>query len=231
MRAFWVLLLCALALGAQPADLVEKLQQSALEYAEAQSAGLSGKLSLHVIRPPVLPRLPEGEVRFEPTHASKQDFTGPFFIVFRLLVNDRPAGSVRVDLEGRWVGTLLRLRTSLPRKSVPSEEQLEPFNFEGVLPPGAITEFPEGYQLKIPLAVGHILSQADIQPIPVISIGDPVRLQLVCGSLVVTSDTIARSAGGLGEKVRLELPNSKRCLQAFITGPGEARLEWARSGS
>ena len=225
MRAWILLLVCLLARAQEPA-LGERLQQEALTYAEAQAAGLAGSLSIRVLRPPTLPRLAAGEVRFEPTHASKQDFTGPFFVAFRIFVDQRLTGSVRVDLEGRWVGRLLRVRTPLARKAIPSADQLQEIPFEGVPPPGAITEFPEGFQLKIPVPVGKILCRSDLQPIPLINIGDPVRLEMTCGSLVVASDTLARTAGALGDKIRLELPSSKKCLQAEITGPGEARLSW-----
>jgi hypothetical protein len=225
LRAWILLLLCVLARAQEP-GLGERLQQEAVAYAEAQAEGLAGSLSIRVLRPPTLPRLAPGEVRFEPTHASKQDFTGPFFVAFRIFVDQRLAGSARVDLEGRWVGKLLRIRTALSRKAVPSLDQLEEIPFEGVPPPGAITEFPEGFQLKNPVAAGKILCRADLQPIPLINIGDPVRLELVCGDLVVASDTLARTAGVLGDKIRLELPNSRRCLQAEITGPGAARLSW-----
>jgi flagella basal body P-ring formation protein FlgA len=226
MRILAFLFSGLLALGAQTPDLSGLLQQEALAYAQAQAAGLSGTVSIRVLRPPNLPRLPEGPVRFEPTHASKQDFTGPFFVTLRLFVNERPSGSVRVDLEGRWVGQLLRVRAALPRKAVPTEEQLEEVPFEGTPPPGALTEYPAGFQLKNPVAAGRILCRADLQRIPLIHIGDPVRLELVCGSMVVSSETVARTAGAQGDKIRLELPNSRRCLQAEITGPGEARILW-----
>ncbi len=233
MRLPAFLLICVLALGARAQEpaLTERLQQEALAYAEAQAAGLSGSLSIRVLRPPALSRLPAGEVRFEPTHASKQDFTGPFFVAFRIFVDQRSVGTARVDLEGRWVGKLLRVRTALTRKAIPTEEQLEEVPFEGVPPPGAITEFPAGFQLKLPVAAGKILCRSDLQPIPLINIGDPVRLEMVCGSLVVASETVARTSGTMGDKIRLELPNSRRCLQAQITGPGEARILWTRPQS
>ena len=231
MRLLALLLFWALAAVAQGPDLAGRLQQEALAYAEAQAAGLSGTVAIRVLRPPTLPRLAAGEVRFEPSHISKQDFAGPFFVTFRIFLDQRPAGSVRVDLEGRWVGKLLRTRTSLARKAVPTDDQLEEVPFEGIPPPGALTELPAGYQVKIPLPAGRILCRADLQPVPLINIGDPVRLEMVCGALVVASETVARTAGTLGEKIRLELPNSRRCLQAEITGPGEARIVWTGSRS
>lgn len=226
-----LLSLATLAAWGQELSLEERLQTEAVTYAEAQAAGLEGTVAIRVLRPPALPRLPAGTVRFEPMGASKREFTGPFFVTFRLFVNQRPAGSVRVDLEGRWTGTLLRARQAMPKKAVPTDEQLEEVPFEGVPPPGALTEFPAGFQLRIPVSPGHVLVRTDLQAIPVINIGDPVRLELVCGSLVVASETVARTAGAMGDKIRLELPNSRRCLQAQITGPGEARIQWSAPAS
>lgn len=230
MRFLILLLLGALALEAQAPGLPERLRDQALLYAQAQAAGLSGSVAIRVLRPPSLPRLPEGQVRFEPTHVSKQDFAGPFFVAFRIYVDQRPVGITRVDLEGRWTGKLLRTRAPLPRKAIPTEEQLEEVAFEGTPPAGALMEFPDGYQLKLPVAAGKVLCRSDIQPIPLINIGDTVRLQLVYGSAIVASETIARTAGGLGDKVRLELP-TRRAVQAVVTGPGAARIEWVQPGT
>jgi flagella basal body P-ring formation protein FlgA len=231
MRALVLALCLALRLAAQDAGLPELLQEQALAYAEAQAAGLPGTYEIRTLRPPVMPHLPPGKVSFEPAHASKQDFAGPFFVSFRVYVDQRPVNMVRVDLEGRWTGKLIRTRTSLPRQAVPTPDQVEEVPFEGIPPAGAITAYPSGFQLKVPVAPGRILTRADLQPIPVISAGDPVRVALVCGPLVVSSDSVARTSGALGDRIRLELPNSKRAIQAQVTGPGEARVDWAQPGS
>jgi flagella basal body P-ring formation protein FlgA len=123
------------------------------------------------------------------------------------------------------------VRTALPRKAVPSEDQLEEVPFEGTPPPGALLEFPSGYRLRMPVPAGKILCRSDLQPIPLVNVGDMVRLELICGSAVVASETVARTAGSLGDKVRLELPNSRRAVQAVITAPGVARIEWAQPES
>ncbi len=210
-----------------PLDLPSRLQLDAVAYAEAHAAQPSGSLLIKPLKPPTLPHLRAGEVRFEPSHLSKVNCAGPFFVAFRILVDGRLAGSARVDLEGRWTGRLLRAKKALPRKSIPDASQIETFDFEGTPPPGAITEFPEGSRLRLPVATGHILTQSDIQPIPMVNPGDPVRLDVVCGPLTLTSETLARSGGALGEKIRLELPGSRKGIQAVVTGPGKARLEWA----
>jgi flagella basal body P-ring formation protein FlgA len=230
---FPILLLLSTALAAGeaegPASLGARLQHEAQAYAEVQSAGLSGTYRITALQPPKLPRLPQGEVRFEPSHLSKREPVGMFFAVFRTYVDGRPYGSVRVDLEGKWTGKLLRTRTALARKSVPTEDQLESFDFEGTPPPGALTELPEELRLKVALGAGHVMTRADLEPIPLVNTGDSVRLTLSHGDLSITTEAMARSHGAKGDKVRVELLHGKRQIMAVVKGPGEAWVDWSGS--
>jgi flagella basal body P-ring formation protein FlgA len=206
--------------------VVERLQRDALAYVEAQAAGLPGAFVFRVVKPPLLPRS-TGELVFEPDHLSKRDLGGRFFASFKASVDGRPLGQVRVDLEGKWTGKLLRTRVSLPRKAVPEEGQLEEMTFEGTPPVGALAELPAGYRLRGAQPPGHILTQGDLEAIPVILAGDRVRLEVVSGDLTVAVETQARSNGAVGEKIRLELPTSRKAIQGVVVGPGEARAQWA----
>lgn len=226
IRALCLLLLAFLSLGAQEVPLVEQITRKALEMAEAAPGRAAGSCSFRVLRPPVVPHVRAGQVSLEASHLSKPDPVGPFFAVVRILVDGKPAGSVRVDLEGRWIGKLLKAKESLGRASVPDEGQLEEIDFDGAPPAGALTAFPEGYRLRQPVPAGHILMQSDIQPIPVVNPGERVRVELVSGSLSISAEAIARTPAAIGEKVRLELPAGKRSLQAVATGPGKARVAW-----
>jgi len=134
-----------------------------------------------------------------------------------------------VDMDGQWKGQLLRFRSALPRRAVPEPGQMEAFDFEGVPPAGALRELPEGFRLRGPVIQGKVLVRTDLEAIPLINAGDPVRLALVDGDLSITVDALARSGGAAGDKVRLEMPTTRRTVQAVVTGPGEARVQWAGS--
>jgi len=209
-----------------PATLSERLQKEALAAAETATAGAAGSRSFRVLRPPLVPQVRPGQVNLELSHLSKQDGIGPFFVVFKLLLDGHPAGFARVDLEGRWSGKLLKAKGAMPRLTVPTAEQLDEADFTGTPPPGALQSFPAGFRLKIPVPAGHVLTHLDIQPIPIIKAGDQVRVELVCGPLSVSLEAIARSNAAVGEKVRLELPNGKKPMTAIATAPGEARVDW-----
>jgi flagella basal body P-ring formation protein FlgA len=226
MRAVWFLLVAALAWAqeVQVPSLV-RLQQEAIVYAEGLGAGLGGTIQVRVVSPPQLPPHPGDDLRFEPSHLSKREPTGRFFAAFRVYQGPRLLGTTRVDLEGKWTGKVLQARSALARKSIPPEGALELVSLEGALPAGALTAFPEGHRLRNPVPAGKILTRLDVEVIPLVNTGDRVRLELVCGGLSVTLDTMARSPGARGDRIRLELPSRKQ-VQAQVTAEGEARLEW-----
>jgi flagella basal body P-ring formation protein FlgA len=219
-------LLCA-GETAPPLPAGERLQSEALAFAATQAAGLPGNYTFKLLGPPVLPRNPGGEMRFEPSHISKREPTGHFFASFKASVDGRPLGMVRVDLAGDWNGKLLHARVALPRKAVPSADQLEESDFTGAPPPGAIALIPEGFRLRNAVTPGHVLVQSDLEATPVILAGDRVRLEVSDGPLTVAVETLARSNGAVGEKVRLELPTGRKVLMAVVKGPGEATTRWA----
>lgn len=201
--------------------LASRVQAEALAYVEAQVAGRGGAYAFRTLQPPNLPPLRPGTVNLEISHLSKQEPTGRFFVAVKLSVDGRLAGTARVDLEGRWNGELLRAKNSLPRKQALEPDHFEKVAFEGQPPAGALLELPEGMRLRQPLQAGKWLIQADLEAIPLVNAGEPIRLRAEAGALVVEAEALARSSGALGERIRLEMPNRKR-LTATVTGVGSA---------
>lgn len=229
MRILVLFFLGILALRAGEEDLriplAERLRQEAIEYAQAQAKASSGQYVIRATKIPALPKLKGADIRFEPSHLSKREPTGAFFAVFRVFDQGRLAGSARVELEGRWTGRLLKTTESMARKTIPAETQLEEVAFEGNPPPGALTAFPSGYRLRANVPGGHTLTQSDLEPIPLVNAGERVRLTLRSGCLTISADATARGPGGLGDKVRVELP-TRKWIQVVVTGPGEASADW-----
>ena len=206
----------------------DRLQTAALAYVEAQAAGRSGSYSFRVLTPPALPRGADPDrLEFEPARLSQRDLGGHFFVTCKASLSGRPVGMLRVDMEGKWAGKLLRTQGPLARKTVPEPGQFELVSFEGSPPAGAIFTLPEGYRLRAPLSAGHVLIMQDLETIPVVNAGDQVRVEVVNGPLVIAVEALARTSGAVGEKVRLEMPSGHKNLQAVVTGPGEARVQWA----
>jgi len=224
-RLALVLLSAALLCGQEPVQTPQdRLQTQALAYAESQAADRPGTYTFKVIGHSLLPRTAQEEMSFEAAHLSRPDLAGRFFVTYNVLSGGRNLGMVRVDLDGRWTGSLLKFRTAAARRTVPTEEELEPVDFEGAPPAGALGELPAGFRLRNPVLAGHLLTQADLEPIPLVNLGDTVRVEVVDGSLSIRMDALALGSGAEGARIRLELPSSHKFLQAVVTGPGEARV-------
>ena len=225
MRILLGLLLSLSLQGSE--DLAARIQAEAVAFAEARVAAQPGTYVFKILKGPVLPPLKAGDVTLEASHLSKEDPSGHCFVAVKMMVNGRPAGMARVDLEGLWKGELLRAKTSFPRKQIIEEDQFERVPFEGQLPAGALTELPEGMRLRQPLQAGKWLTRADLEPIPIVVAGERVRLTAACETLSLETEGIARSSGAKGDSVRLELPTHK-VVTAKVSGVGEARMEFAK---
>jgi flagella basal body P-ring formation protein FlgA len=225
MRAAAFLLLPPALMAQAQVSPAERLADAALAFAKAEAAKLGGEHHFKVAQPPRVPLTRPGTLTFEPSHLSKREPLGRFFVVVALKVDDERVGMVRVDLEGNWVGTVLRAKGDLTRKTELTANQVEPSAFEGVPPEGALTELPEGQRLMRSVVSGKILTRADLEALPLVQSGDKVRLTSSYGTLTISVDTTARSRAGLGERVRLEAPGARRTVTAVVTGPGEAKLQ------
>lgn len=220
------LLLVPPALVAQaPLPSAERLADVALAFAKAEAAKLGGEHTFKVAQPPRVPLTRPGALSFEATHLSKREPVGRFFVVVAVKVDDERVGMTRVDLDGSWVGTVLRAKGDLARQTELTAEQVDPSPFEGVPPEGALTQVPEGQRLMRAIPSGKILTRGDLEAIPLVQSGDKVRLTATHEALTISLDTTARSRAGLGDRVRLEAPGAKRQVTAIVTGPGEARLQ------
>jgi flagella basal body P-ring formation protein FlgA len=219
------LLLPIAALGAQESRSAELMGAKALAYAENAARSFPGQYDIQLSRPPSLPpMLTPGKVAFEAERMSKHEPIGRFFVVFRVTVDGVQAATARIELESTWAGTLYRAKNALSRKAIIAEDDLEPFEFEGIPIAGALKEVPEGMRLRQPMRVGKVLTQMDIEPIPLVNAMDKVRATLKNGPLQISCEATARSNGAMGDKVRLEMDGSKKIVYGIVTGPGEAAV-------
>ncbi len=224
MRCLPFLLVPAALLAQAPTSPQEQMVDTAMAFAKAQAAAFGGEHQFKVAQPPRVPMTRPGTLTFEASHLSKHEPMGRFFVVLTVKVDGDRVGMARVDMDGSWVGTVLRAKADLPRKTELSAEQVDPSPFEGVPPEGALTELPAGQRLMRSVPSGRILTRGDLEVIPLVQSGDKVTLTSTHDALTVRVDTIARSRAGLGERVRLEPPGARRQVTAIVTGPGEARL-------
>ncbi len=220
-----VLLLCGCLAFAQEATA--RLAEAAVAFAEIEAAKLSGEWHIKLVQPPRVPtQLGPGAFDVRPVVLSKHEPRGRFFVVLDLWQEGRHVGQARVDLEGSWKGRLYHLRQAVARKAELTEDLVEGYDHEGVPPEGAMTELLKGFRFRGPLPAGRVLHRADLEAIPLIQPGDTVKVVARGDGAEVRREAIARSAGGMGERIRLEASGTHRVIQAKVTGPGEAEVSY-----
>lgn len=221
------LLLLLSALFAPGQDAAARLAETALAFAEREASRLPGTWKVGVAVPPrVPPILHPGEFEVRPVSLSKREPRGRFFVVLDLWQDGRRLGQTRVDLEATWKGRLFRLKQTVPRRLEVTEDLVEVFEHEGVPPDGALLELPAGHRFRGPFPAGRILLHGDVEAIPLIHSGDPVRLRARGEGVEIRREVLARSQGGLGDRIRLEASGSRRLIYATVTGPGEAEVRF-----
>ncbi|MDR2697603.1 MAG: flagellar basal body P-ring formation chaperone FlgA [Holophagales bacterium] len=213
------------ALWAQGTGTIEHLGAQALVFAENAARNFPGQYTIQISRPPTLPPLKPGKLTFEADRLSKQEPIGRFFVVFRVSVDGISTTTVRVELESTWSGALYQAKNALQRKAVITEADFETIAFDGIPPVGALKELPKDSRLRQPMNVGKLLTQMDVETIPLINSTDKVRVTLQNGALKITGCATARSNGAKGDRVRLEMDGSKKIVQAQVTGLGEAFVD------
>lgn len=208
-----------------PGLVTERMADVALAYANQEASKLGGEYTIKLAQPPRAPRTLPGTLSFEASHLSKNEPLGRFFVVLTIKVNGESVGMTRVDLEGSWVGTVLRAKGSLNRLTELTADKVDPSPFTGVPPAGFLTAIPEGQRMMRSVPSGKILTRGDLEAIPLVQPGDKVRLTMTRETLTISLDTTALTRAGLGDRVRLMTQGGRKPLTAIVMGPGEARIQ------
>lgn len=72
-----------------------------------------------------------------------------------------------------------------------------------------------------PLAAGHVVRAADIQPIQLVRRGDPVSIEIRKGALTIAANGRALASGSAGAAVRVFSTTTGRTIDAIVSGPGK----------
>jgi flagella basal body P-ring formation protein FlgA len=74
------------------------------------------------------------------------------------------------------------------------------------------------------LTPGDVLLRHDVVLPPAIRSGDPVRVRLLSGPVIVAADGVAAQNGRIGEEIRVVNPSSGRTIRARVVAPREVEV-------
>ncbi len=82
----------------------------------------------------------------------------------------------------------------------------------------------EGWVTRRPVAAGEAIDAGNAAPPAIIRAGDSVQLEWSRGAVTVALEGVAMNAAGMGEPVKVRLPNRGGQRSGRVTGPGAARI-------
>ncbi len=82
-----------------------------------------------------------------------------------------------------------------------------------------------GKQLKYPVAMGTVITQAHVKPIKMVRRGDQVVLIAEAGSMEVKMNGVALSDASYGQRVKVKNSSSKRVVEGLVDAPGVVRVQ------
>jgi flagella basal body P-ring formation protein FlgA len=131
-----------------------------------------------------------------------------------------------VPVRIKWRQPAAVLRRSLPRGSILAEEDLRILFVErsGLRTPADPFRL-QGTRLTRNLAQGGVVFTEDVESVPVIAKGDPVRILFRTGGLQVEASGEALDNGGIGESIRVRNVLSRRIISCIVSGPGMVIVE------
>jgi flagella basal body P-ring formation protein FlgA len=74
------------------------------------------------------------------------------------------------------------------------------------------------------IAAGHIIMKADLEPMPPVSRGQEVSVEVHYGSVAIETSAVALREGRVGESVMVRNPDSRLTYAAQVVGPGRAMV-------
>jgi len=94
----------------------------------------------------------------------------------------------------------------------------------GPPPAGTAPRVEAGWVARRRLRPGALLDATHVGPAPVVTAGQPVRVQWNEGSVAVALEGVALHDAALGAPLRVRTLRKRGVVQATVTGPGEARM-------
>jgi flagella basal body P-ring formation protein FlgA len=140
-------------------------------------------------------------------------------------VRDLAAGKLLTRYDIKEKHRVLISQTGIARGQALTKANVAIQDYYGKLPQDTLQDYSSAKQMQAirNLAVGSLLRLSDLTPIDIIRKGDNVQLSVRSGALEITVTMLALENARQDQRVLLLNPESGDEVQAFATGPGQAR--------
>lgn len=145
-----------------------------------------------------------------------------------VLVDGKPAKTVEVAFNVRRTAQALVATKTLEAHTVLRADDVTMVSVD--LPPGAPVPLTDvqaaiGKRTTRRILQGQTLPANAVENVPVIAAGAKVTAEVVVGGVHITAPAIARTAGAVGDRIRVFVTDTKKELQGIIVDASTVRVE------
>jgi flagella basal body P-ring formation protein FlgA len=173
----------------------------------------------------LIPALPPGKVSFQVSKTASLGGTGS--VPVQVLVNGQKFRTIFPRLNIQVMRSVLVSKRRIPRGGIPQTDDLEwvrkPLGHHAQAPLTDLTQVV-GNESTQDILPGTVLAARMFKIPTLVKMGEEVGVTVMSGGLTIVSRGQARSAGGIGQLVKVVNLDTKHEFMARVTGPGKVEL-------
>ncbi len=170
--------------------------------------------------------LPAGEVTWTVIPSKSNIISSTrFSIIFKVDNRVSKNLSVKGDIEALIPIAIASKNIKLHEPFSSSNVTMEVRNVADVKNPIFKPQLLAGKQATRSLKAGNVIKTSNLESIPLVFRGQPVKVLLRSGGLQLTTKGIARADGGLNDTIRVQNANSNKILYCKVAAPGLVEVQ------
>ncbi|HXG24386.1 MAG TPA: flagellar basal body P-ring formation chaperone FlgA, partial [Chthonomonadales bacterium] len=198
------------------AEEIIRVAAGVLESTESRSEGCPTSYTYEPLPLPARLFIPAGKREYQPGAPRVQAANA--LVPVTVLVDGTPAKTVEVAFKVRQTVQALVATKTLEAHTVLTADDVSVARVE--LPPGASIPLTDaqaviGKRTTRRILQGQTLPVNAVENVPVIAAGAKVTAEVVVGGVRITAPAIARTAGAVGDRIRVFVTDTKKELQGI----------------
>ncbi|MCL1980707.1 MAG: flagellar basal body P-ring formation chaperone FlgA [Proteobacteria bacterium] len=206
----------------------ERMQEMIATYLKENAAIFpSAEIRFSSIQTPDEMMLPAGTLTWKIT-PSRPGIVGSTSFTIALFIDGKPSGTSTVRGRLELVAEVLTAATTLHKGDVVTTENvvMQRQNIGGVSNPLFVRDDILGKQVARTVAAGTILKADHLVLPPVIKEGEMVKISARKGSMLLTTNGLAKNDGRVGETISVKNISSNKLIYCRVDGPGAVSVEF-----
>lgn len=206
----------------------QELVQAALAQLTEERKKIEDGASFEAVQVPSKGFAPAGKREYKATYLRGPLETGPVVMQVTTLVDGKPGRIVEIQFRIKRMVQALIAKRLLPAHTLVTQEDVTLGSIDA--PTGSAAPLTDlqaviGKRTTRQILQGGLLTETSVEITPVIASGAQVALEIVVGGVTLRTSGVARSAGGVGQSIRVFANETKKELTAVVVDEKTVRMQ------